>query len=62
MRKEPYERTELDVITFVTEDVILTSGEEYEGWNPNDPDNPADEYEGWNPNDGGGEYEGWNAP
>ena len=30
MRKERYERTELDVIRFQIEDVIMTSGEEYE--------------------------------
>ena len=36
MKKEKYERTELEVIKFTTEDVILTS-------------NPDDEYEGENP-------------
>ena len=30
MRKERYERTELDVIRFQIEDVIMTSGDEYE--------------------------------
>ena len=35
MNKEAYERTELDVIWFRTEDVIVTSGE-----------NPDDAYEG----------------
>lgn len=46
MSKEKYERTELDIIKFQTEDVIMTSG-------------PDDEYEGWNPYSGG-EYEGRN--
>ena len=30
MKKEKYERTELEVIKFQTEDVIMTSGPEYE--------------------------------
>lgn len=30
MNKEKYERTQLDIIEFQTEDVIMTSGEEYE--------------------------------
>ena len=30
MKKEKYERTELEVIRFQTEDVIMTSGLEYE--------------------------------
>lgn len=30
MSKEKYERTELDIIKFQTEDVILTSGIKYE--------------------------------
>ena len=30
MIKEKYERTEMEVIEFQTEDVIMTSGEEYE--------------------------------
>lgn len=30
MKKERYECTELEVIRFQTEDVIMTSGEEYE--------------------------------
>lgn len=30
MEKEKYERTELDIIVFQTEDVITTSGIEYE--------------------------------
>lgn len=30
MKKEMYERTELEVIRFQSEDVIMTSGEEYE--------------------------------
>ena len=30
MSKESYERTELEIIRFQTEDVIMTSGEEYE--------------------------------
>lgn len=30
MNKEMYERTDLEVIRFQTEDVIMTSGEEYE--------------------------------
>ena len=30
MKKEKYERTELEVIKFVTEDVLLTSGIDYE--------------------------------
>lgn len=36
MKKEKYERTELDVIRFQTEDVIMTSGE---------LDDDTDEYE-----------------
>ena len=36
MRKEKYERTELDIIKFETEDVIMTSGE---------PDDDSSEYE-----------------
>ena len=35
MRKEKYERTELELIRFESEDVIMTSSEdEYEGENP----------------------------
>lgn len=30
MKKEKYERTEMEVIEFQTEDVIMTSGFEYE--------------------------------
>lgn len=30
MKKEKYERTELEVIEFQTEDVIMTSGMDYE--------------------------------
>lgn len=30
MNKESYERTELEIIKFQTEDVIMTSGIEYE--------------------------------
>ena len=30
MKKEKYERTELEIIKFQTEDVIMTSGLEYE--------------------------------
>lgn len=30
MKKEKYERTELEVVEFETEDVIMTSGIEYE--------------------------------
>ena len=30
MKKEKYERTELDIIEFLTEDVIMTSGLDYE--------------------------------
>lgn len=30
MKKETYERTELELIRFQTEDVIMTSGIEYE--------------------------------
>lgn len=37
MKKEKYERTELDVIKFQTEDVIMTSGDLY--------DEDSDEYE-----------------
>ena len=51
MKKEKYERSELEIFKFRTEDVITTS-------------NSYDEYEGWNPGGsggtGGGEYEGWN--
>lgn len=52
MAKEKYERTELDIIKFVTEDVIMTSGfdDDYEGWNPHNPGGSGGEgYEGWNP-------------
>lgn len=31
MKQETYERTSLEVIAFQTEDVITTSGDEYEG-------------------------------
>ena len=30
MKKEKYERTELEIIRFLTEDIIMTSGIEYE--------------------------------
>ena len=55
MKKEKYERTELEVIAFTTEDVIMTSGldnDDYEGWNPNDPGGSGGSgsgYEGWMP-------------
>lgn len=51
MNKEKYERTQLEIIKFETEDVIMTSGagDEYEGWNPNNPGGSGDEYEGWRP-------------
>ena len=53
MLKEKYERSELEVIAFTTEDVIMTSGfddDDYEGWNPNDPGGSGGEgYEGWMP-------------
>lgn len=41
MKKEKYERTELDVSRFQTEDVIMTSGESYDD---------TDEYEWIVPN------------
>lgn len=31
MMKEVYESTELEIIRFASEDIITTSGEEYEG-------------------------------
>lgn len=52
MRKEQYERTELDIIRFRIEDVIMTSvtDDDYEGWNPHNPaSGSSSEYEGWNP-------------
>lgn len=52
MQKEQYERTELDIIRFRTEDVIMTSvpDDDYEGWNPHNPaSGSSSEYEGWNP-------------
>lgn len=51
MVKEKYERSELEIIRFRTEDVIMTSDfEEYEGWNPYDPGGSGGEgYEGWMP-------------
>ena len=36
--KESYERTELEIFEFQTEDVIMTSGE------PIDPEEPQDRY------------------
>ncbi len=45
--KESYERTEIEIIRFRTDDVIMTTSE-YEGWNPNNPVS-GDEYEGWKP-------------
>ena len=49
MLKEKYERSEMEIILFRTEDVISTSGlfNEYEGWNPKDYGGSDDEYEGW---------------
>lgn len=51
--KEKYERSELEIIRFLTEEVIMTSGsdeDEYEGWNPNNPGGfGGDGYEGWMP-------------
>lgn len=51
MSKEKYERTELEIIRFQTEDVTTTSGlDEYEGWNPySSGSGESSEYEGWNP-------------
>ncbi|MBR0089812.1 MAG: hypothetical protein IJP94_08245 [Clostridia bacterium] len=50
MAKEKYERTELEIISFQTEDVICTSSpDDYEGWNPYDNGSSGGEYEGWNP-------------
>ena len=66
MVKETYERAKLEIIRFLIEDALLTSGpDEYEGWNPyNSGEGNDGEYEGWNPYDsgkgGGDEYEGWN--
>ncbi len=50
--KESYERADLEILRFRTEDVITTSGpaDEYEGWNPQTSDSQSSgEYEGWNP-------------
>lgn len=50
MNKEKYEPTQLEIVRFETEDVIMTSGlDEYEGWNPHSPGSGGDEYEGWRP-------------
>lgn len=50
MAKEKYERTELEIFRFQTEDVICTSGlDEYEGWNPYSGGGSDSEYEGINP-------------
>ena len=51
MRKEQYERSELEFIRVRSQDVIMTSGidDEYEGWNPYDPGAGGGDYEGWNP-------------
>ena len=52
--KRAFEPPELKRIVFAAKDV-LTASEEYEGWNPNDPNNSGssggngDEYEGWMP-------------
>lgn len=51
MMKEKYDCTELEIIRFQTEDVIMTSGwdDKCEGWNPHNPGGSSGEYEGWNP-------------
>lgn len=53
MKKEKYECSDLEVIIFMTEDVLTTSNcdkDEYEGWNPTNPGGSGDEpYEGWMP-------------
>ena len=49
MKKELYERSALEIITFTFEDVIATTGDPYEGWNPKEPAGTGSEYEGWNP-------------
>lgn len=49
MKREKYEPTTLELIRFHADDVILTSVEDYEGWNPHDPVPDSGEYEGWNP-------------
>ena len=53
MNKEKYERSELEVITFMTEDALTTSGSDkndYEGWNFKNPGGSSGEgYEGWMP-------------
>lgn len=51
MNKEKYERSELEIIEFQSEDVIATSGlDDYEGWNPHNSGGlGGDDYEGWNP-------------
>lgn len=51
MNKEKYECTQLEIVRFQTEDVIMTSGpgDEYEGWNPINPGGGGEEYEGWRP-------------
>ena len=58
MQKEKYKRIEMEVIEFGTEDILSTSNDEYEGWNPGS--NGGGGYEGWNPGGTGGSgYEGW---
>ena len=47
MLKEKYERSALDIIIFTTPDVIETSGDPYESWNPQKTGGYGDEYEGW---------------
>lgn len=54
MVKEKYTRTELEIIRFMTADVITTSNpDEYEGWNPHSSGSSgsgsSDVYEGWMP-------------
>ena len=52
LNKDKYERSELEIIRFQTDDVIMTSGwddDVYEGWNPNNPGSGGDGYEGWMP-------------
>ena len=53
--KKPLDPPELKRIVFAAKDVLTASGDEYEGWNPNDPGGSGgsggegSEYEGWMP-------------
>lgn len=48
--KRTFEPPELNRIVFAAKDVLTSSGDEYEGWNP---------YDTGSSGSNGGEYEGW---